>query len=58
MNFIKTGFLPAAILAVGIGGASACELAEGSVRILSNDFPALQAVTGAAAACEIGRAHV
>ncbi|ABV93155.1 extracellular solute-binding protein family 1 [Dinoroseobacter shibae DFL 12 = DSM 16493] len=58
MNFIKTGFLPAAILAVGIGGASACELAEGSVRILSNDFPALQAVTGAAAACATGGATV
>lgn len=52
MKVTKSSLLSAAICVLGAGAASAgCGIDAGSVRILSNDFPALHAVNNAAAAC-------
>lgn len=48
---MRVGLFSSALLLVGASGGWACDISEGSIRILSNDFPALQAVNGAAANC-------
>lgn len=49
--FRQLGAGSAAALVLSASGSIACEVSAGSVRILSNDFPALQAVSAAAAEC-------
>lgn len=51
MVSMRVGLLSSAIVLVGATNSLACDISEGSIRILSNDFPALQAVNGAAASC-------
>ncbi|MEM1079846.1 MAG: extracellular solute-binding protein [Pseudomonadota bacterium] len=51
MTFMKTALVTSALVVLGSASASACDVSAGSIRILSNDFPALQAVNSAAAEC-------
>src|SRR5437764_8734462 len=55
MEFMKTTLLTGAALALSSGLAFAgCGIEKGSVRILTNDFPALHAVVEEAAKCAGG----
>ena len=52
MKLSTLGFLSTAVCALATSGALAdCGIKSGSVRVLSNDFPALHAVNDGAAAC-------
>lgn len=59
MKIVSRALLASACLAVGVSAAAAeCGIERGSVRILSNDFPALQAVAAAAEECAGGAVTV
>jgi multiple sugar transport system substrate-binding protein len=53
MTILRRAFLTGAALAALTAAAAAagCGIEKGSVRILSNDFPALHAVVAAAVKC-------
>ncbi|MCU0832679.1 MAG: extracellular solute-binding protein [Rhizobiaceae bacterium] len=59
MRKLTKALLTSVIVMLGAGSAMAdCGIEKGSVRILGNDFPAIQAVTKAAAACATGTVEV
>jgi len=59
MKLIKLALISSALCAVSAAAAFAdCGIESGSVRILSNDFPALHAVNDGAAACASGAVEV
>jgi ABC-type glycerol-3-phosphate transport system substrate-binding protein len=59
MKPIKLALISSALCAVSASAAFAdCGIESGSVRILSNDFPALHAVNDGAAACASGAVEV
>ncbi|MFT5006754.1 MAG: multiple sugar transport system substrate-binding protein [Paracoccaceae bacterium] len=49
--FLKTLTAAGAFAVLGSTATAGCGISSGNVNILSNDFPAIQAVTAAAAAC-------
>ncbi|MEO0388451.1 MAG: sugar ABC transporter substrate-binding protein, partial [Pseudomonadota bacterium] len=51
MKLVSTAALATALTGIASFAAADCGIASGSVRILSNVFPALMAVAGGAAAC-------
>ena len=49
--FLKTITFAGAFALLGSTAIAGCGISSGNVSILSNDFPAIQAVTSAAATC-------
>ena len=49
--FLKTITFAGAFALLGSTAIAGCGISGGNVSVLSNDFPAIQAVTSAAAAC-------
>ncbi len=56
--FMKTVFMAGAMAVVSTVAYAGCGIDSGSVRIGGNDFPAIQAVTSAAATCDGGGVSV
>lgn len=55
MKFVmKTGLAAAALLATTAMGYAACDISKGSVRIIGNEFPAIQTIGKGAMACAGG----
>lgn len=49
--FLKTITIAGAVSLLGSAAIAGCGISSGNISVLSNDFPAIQAVTSAAAAC-------
>jgi ABC-type glycerol-3-phosphate transport system substrate-binding protein len=56
--FMKTVFVAGAMVVLSTAAYAGCGIVSGSVRIGGNDFPAIQAVSSAAAACDGGGVSV